>query len=213
MRRVSVVGNAGSGKSTVARALAARLGVPWVELDAIYHQAGWRPLAPEEFRARVTAAIATDGWVVDGNYSAVRELVWARADTVVWLDPPRRTVMGRIIWRTLKRAAFGTRLWNDNREGWRNLFTTDPDSSVVAWAWHQHATYRQRYATATGAAGWAHLRFIRIRSRSDLRHLLLRAAPVTAPPAHPRPGGRYTSGRGTDQGGCPPGGDPQGDLP
>jgi adenylate kinase family enzyme len=199
-----VVGNAGSGKSTVARALAARLGVPWVELDAIYHQADWQPLAAAEFRARVTAAIAADGWVVDGNYSSVRDLVWARADTVVWLDPPRRTVMRRIVWRTLKRVALGTRLWNDNRERWRNLFTTDPEQSVVAWAWHRHATYRQRYAA--GAAGRAHLRFIRVRSRSDVRRLLRRAERAG-------PGGRYTSGRGADQGGRPPGGDPQGDLP
>jgi len=73
-----------------------------VELDAIYHQPDWQPLAAEEFRALVTAAIAADGWVVDGNYSAVRELVWARADTVVWLDPPRLRVMRRIIWRTAK---------------------------------------------------------------------------------------------------------------
>jgi adenylate kinase family enzyme len=61
MRRVSVVGNAGSGKSTVARALAARLDVAWVELDAIYHQSGWQPLAVAEFRARVAATIAADG--------------------------------------------------------------------------------------------------------------------------------------------------------
>jgi adenylate kinase family enzyme len=92
VRRVSVVGNSGSGKTRLGRMLAERLGVPFVELDAIFHQAGWQPLPPEEFRARVEAAAAGDGWVIDGNYSTVRDLVWARADTVVWFDLPRLTV-------------------------------------------------------------------------------------------------------------------------
>src|SRR6266571_7794353 len=81
VRRVSVVGSSGSGKSTLASELAARLHVPHVELDAIFHQPGWTPLPEEEFTAAVAAAVAADGWVVDGNYSAVRPLVWARADT------------------------------------------------------------------------------------------------------------------------------------
>ena len=106
----------------MASTLAARLRVPWVELDAIYHQAGWQPLPVEEFRARVVAAIAADGWVVDGNYSAVQDLVWARADTVIWLDLPRWRVMGQLIWRSVNRAALGTRLWNGNRETWRGQF-------------------------------------------------------------------------------------------
>jgi adenylate kinase family enzyme len=171
VRRVSVVGNAGSGKSTVARALA-RLDVVWVELDAIYHQSGWQPLAVAEFRARVAATIAADGWVVDGNYSVVRDLVWANADTVIWLDPPRWRVMGQLFWRSVRRAAFGTTLWNGNREHWRNLFTVNPEHSVLAWAWQQHRVYRHRYTTATTDPGWAHLQFIRLRSRADLQHLL-----------------------------------------
>jgi adenylate kinase family enzyme len=168
-----VVGNSGSGKSMVASALAVRLGVPWMELDALYHQPGWQPLAAEEFRARVAAAIAADGWVVDGNYSVVRDLVWARGDTVIWVDPPRWRVMRQLIWRSVKRAAFGITLWNGNRERWRNLFTANPEHSVVAWAWHQHPVYRYRYTTASTDPRWAHLRFIRLRSRADLRNLLL----------------------------------------
>ncbi len=105
VRRVSVVGVSGAGKSTVARELSVILGVPRLELDGVFHQPGWEPLPDEEFRRAVAAEAAADGWVIDGNYSTVRPLVWARADTVVWLDLPKVTVMRQVVWRTLRRVA------------------------------------------------------------------------------------------------------------
>lgn len=172
MMRVSVVGNSGSGKSTLARTLATALGVPCVELDALFHQPGWAELPREEFRGQVDAATTGPGWVVDGNYSAVRDLVWQRADTVVWVDPPRRTVMRQIIWRTLRRAVLRTELWNGNRERWTNLFSRDPNQSIIAWSWQRDDVYRRRYATAATDPAWQHLRFIRVRSRADAQALL-----------------------------------------
>ena len=172
MRRVSVVGVPGSGKSTLGRQLAERLAVPYVELDSIFHQPGWTPLPQEQFRRRVAGIASGDGWVIDGNYSAVRPLVWARADTVVWLDLPRRTVMRRIVWRSISRAAARTELWNGNRERWRNLFTWDEQESVISWAWHHYPVYRQRYAAAAHDPAYAHLRFIRVATRADVRQLL-----------------------------------------
>src|SRR5579875_4043583 len=79
VRRVSVVGCSGSGKSTVGRRLARDLHVPYIELDSIFHQPGWVPLPRDEFRRRVTEVVAADGWVIDGNYSSVQPLVWDRA--------------------------------------------------------------------------------------------------------------------------------------
>jgi adenylate kinase family enzyme len=170
VRRVSVVGNSGSGKTTVARALAARLGVAHVELDAIFHQPSWTPLPTDEFRQHVADAISGDGWVVDGNYSAVRDLIWARADTVVWLDLPRRVVMRRVAARTLRRMVSGEELWNTNRERWRTVF--DADSSIIVWAWTQHDKYRRRYATAAKAPEFGHLVFIRLGSTADVERFL-----------------------------------------
>jgi adenylate kinase family enzyme len=174
--RVSVVGNSGSGKSTLAQALANELGVPHIELDAIFHQPGWRPLPATEFLARVEAVTASGGWVVDGNYSTVRGLVWARADTVVWLDVPRPAVMRQLIWRTMRRAALRAELWNGNRERWRNLFARDPDQSVIVWAWQRHSVYQARYTAATTDPAWRHLTFVRIRSRAEAQRLLERAS-------------------------------------
>ncbi len=177
MQRVSVVGSAGSGKSTLSRQLAARLGAPYLELDSLYHQPGWVPLPDEQFAERVTAAAAGERWVIDGNYSRVRPLVWARADTVIWLDFPRRTVMRRLVWRTLRRVAGRAELWNGNRERWRNFFSWDPGVSVIAWAWQHYPVQRRRYAAAAADPAYAHLTFIRLTRAADLRRLLQAGQP------------------------------------
>ncbi|HEV3363290.1 MAG TPA: AAA family ATPase [Acidimicrobiia bacterium] len=172
MRRVSVVGNSGSGKSTLAKALAGRLGVPYIELDAVFHQPGWVPLPRDEFRARVAALAAGSSWVIDGNYSAVRDLVWAKADTVVWIDLPRPLVMRRVIGRTIRRAVRREELWNGNREPSSNWLTLDPERSIIMWSWTQHAKYRLRYAEAIADPALAHLTFVRLRSPADVRAFL-----------------------------------------
>jgi len=71
VRRASVVGVSGSGKTTVARALAGRLNAPLVELDGLMHQPGWVPKPEDQFKQEVEQATAQDKWVVDGNYRQV----------------------------------------------------------------------------------------------------------------------------------------------
>ena len=187
MQRISVVGNSGSGKSVLALELANRLGVAHIELDAIFHQPGWGELPVDDFRQRVTEATAAEGWVVDGNYSAVRDLVWQRADTVVWLDLPRHVVMRRILRRSACRVIFRRELWNGNRERWRNLASMDPATSIIAWAWTQHHAYRQRYSDAEADPAWSHLHFLRLRSAHEVSAFLasIQRLPSPAPKQHP----------------------------
>jgi len=69
-----VVGTSGSGKTTFARRLAAGLGIPHVELDALHWEPEWTEATDEVLRARVAEATAQDAWVVDGNCSRVRAM-------------------------------------------------------------------------------------------------------------------------------------------
>jgi adenylate kinase family enzyme len=181
VRRVSVIGTSGSGKSTLGRELASALGVPFLELDSVFHQPGWAPLPQQEFRDKARAAAATDGWVIDGNYSAIRDVVWERADTVLWLDLPRLIVMRRLVWRTFRRVATRQVLWNGNRERWRNFFSLDPEQSIIVWGWRKHAEYRARYDAASRDPANAHLTFIRLGSAREVRRFLAASGASPAP--------------------------------
>ena len=168
VRRVSVVGNSGSGKSRLGQRIAVALGVPYVELDAIHHLPGWQPIGPEEFVRRVAAITATEEWVIDGNYRTVvvDGPVWERADTVVWLDLPRWTVMRQVTRRTLKRVVRREQLWNGNREPLRNLWPWNHDS-ILHWAWTQHDKYRDRYGRAMATPALDHINFVQLRSHAE----------------------------------------------
>jgi len=180
VRRVAVVGNSGSGKTALGRQLASALGVRFVELDAIYHQRDWEPLPDKVFRRRVAEIVAEHAWVVDGSYSAVRDLVWARADTIVWLDLSRLAVTRQIVWRTLSRAITRAELWNGNRESWRAVFSRDPAQSIIRWSWTRHRRYQERFASLTADPSYAHLYVLRITSRSQAQRLV-RAVVANAP--------------------------------
>ncbi|MGE8360667.1 AAA family ATPase [Pseudomonas sp.] len=178
-RRISVVGCSGAGKTTLSRQLARRLGCRHVELDALYHQPDWQPLSTTPFKAAVADALQGDSWVVEGNYSAVRPQILAQADTVIWLDLPRVTVMHQLLRRTLKRLVTRQVLWNGNRERWYNLFSARPERSILLWAWTRHALYRQRYAEEMRNAP-AERRYVRLDSRQAIEAFL--ASLPDAPP-------------------------------
>jgi adenylate kinase family enzyme len=127
VRRVAIIASAsGNGKTTLGRALARRLEVPFVELDALVHGPGWVETPDAELRGIVEPIVASDGWVIDGTYQRkLGTLVLAAADTIVWLDQPIRVWLPRLYRRTRRRIGGAERIFNDNQESWR--------TALVGW--------------------------------------------------------------------------------
>jgi adenylate kinase family enzyme len=167
VQRVLVIGQSGAGKTTVARQLATVLRVPHLELDAFFHGPGWE--SNPTFVSDVDAATATRGWVVDGNYPPVRDLVWSRADTVVWLDLARTTTLRRVLLRTAGRLVTRLELWNGNREQWRTVLRA---SHPIRWTWQTHHPHRAAYEARLRDRRWEHLAVVRLRTPAMVRRWL-----------------------------------------
>jgi hypothetical protein len=114
-RRILVIGASGSGKSTAARLIAMKFVLTLVETDPFYWGPGWVPARSHE--VRMLAERATDGaeWVLDGNFDELRDLVWARADAIVWLDYPTALILGRVVRRNLLWMLARSEVWSGNR--------------------------------------------------------------------------------------------------
>lgn len=160
--RIVVVGSTAAGKTTMAGELARRLGLRHVELDALFWEANWTQAATGVLRERVAAAVLDDGWVVDGNYSAVRDIVWPRADMVVWLDYSLPLILVRLTRRTIARVASREELWNGNREElYKQLFTR---KSLYLWVLQTYRVRRRKIAQLITEPEHAHLTFVHLRS-------------------------------------------------
>ncbi|MFI5618689.1 adenylate kinase [Streptomyces sp. NPDC051567] len=178
MQRVLVVGISGAGKSTLARALERRLGLPFHELDALHWNGpGW---AVSGSFAEDTARLAGTGrWVFDSlGPPAVRDLLWERADTVVWLDHPRYVVMRRVLLRSLRRSLLRERLFGGNRESWREWLRAD---HPAWWAWTRYASRRAEILRRAGDPRFAPLRVVRLRSPGAADAWLRAQAPGPGP--------------------------------
>jgi len=160
-QRIAVVGTTGSGKTTLAHRLAHRLDIPHVELDALHWGPDWIPVPTAIFRERIARALSGRQWVVDGNYGKVRDIVWGRADTVVWLDYALPVVVGRLLWRTLRRVVTREELWSGNREGVRGTLSHD---SILLWALRTYWRRRREYPALFASPEHAHLTDMRLPS-------------------------------------------------
>jgi adenylate kinase family enzyme len=164
-QRISVVGSTGSGKTTTARHLARILDLPCIELDALYWDKNWTGVPEDVFQARVAEAAQGESWIIDGNYSRVRPLIWHRADTVVYLNYSFGRVLWQLLGRTLRRSFIGEELWSGNRESlWRSFFSQE---SILWWMLTTYFRRRRQYARLMQQPEYAHLRVIQLTTPSQ----------------------------------------------
>ena len=171
-RRILVAGTSGAGKSTLARRIAAASGVPYAEIDALFHGPGWTPRP--SFLAEVDAFTSQPGWVTEWQYDSARELLADRAQLIVFLDYSRVRVMRQVVARTVRRRVRREKLWNGNVEGPLHTIFSDPEH-IVRWAWTTHATRGELVADA--ARRRPHLEVVRLRHPREADAWLAAAFP------------------------------------
>jgi adenylate kinase family enzyme len=169
VNRIRVVGTSGVGKSTTAVAIARRLDVPCLELDAVHWLPDWQERDRDDFRSIVLDFATTrPRWVIDGNYSSrLGDCLDPLTDVYVWLDLPRWQVTRAVLGRTIRRSITREELWGSNREHLSSLLKRDPLDNIVLWSWTQHRPQRERYdqQSRTGSPDWIRLRSRRAVSR------------------------------------------------
>ena len=176
--RFLIVGTSGAGKSTFAQALAKAMACPYIELDRLYWGADWQPVPHSSFENAVRESTLGERWVADGNYSAVRDLLWSRATHVVWLNFGRTSVFPRLLWRTISRAILRTRLSHGNRESLRMAFLSR--DSILLWSYTTFAKNRIRFPKLREDPRYAHLQWTEITRPSQAKEFLKSCTPNKA---------------------------------
>ena len=171
-RRIIVIGVTSAGKSTLAEQLAAKLGLNFIELDALHWEPNWVGAAPEVFRQRVMDAIAAPGWVIAGNYSLTRDLTWPRAEAVVWLDYPLRTVFWRLLTRTLRRWWTRELLWGTNRDNLWHHFKLWSQESLFHWLFKTYWRRKREIPHFLARPEYAHLKLIHFKTPQETENWL-----------------------------------------
>lgn len=159
-----MIGTTSSGKSTLAEALAKKIGGDFIELDALHWEPNWVEAPDDIFRERVEKAIRAESWVVAGNYSAVRDIVWLRASAVIWLNYPFPTVFWRLLTRTIRRVFTREELWNGNRESFWGHLKLWSDESLFHWLFKTYWRRKREYPLLFTEPQNGHLQVLEFKS-------------------------------------------------
>ena len=154
----------------MARRVATILQAPHIELDAIHWLPGWQERDDDEFRELTQAAVAAGRWVVDGNYAMVRDIVWPRATTVVWLNYSFPVVLWRAFRRTLIRSVGRQTIFSENKETIRRSFFSR--ESILLWVFMTYRLRRNQFQAIFDDRDYPEVEFIELRNQRDADQFL-----------------------------------------
>lgn len=163
MERVMIIGCGGAGKSTLARQLGEKIGIPVVHLDQLFWRPGWEPVSREEFDRLHREAIAQEKWIMDGNFDRTMAERIEHCDTVVYLDFSRFACLLGVAKRIL--TTYG-QVRPDMGEGCPERI----DLEFLQWVWKYNRDNRQRNYELI--AQYPNARPIILRNRRQVRRFL-----------------------------------------
>jgi len=169
-----IIGTTGSGKSTLAQQLADKFGYDFIELDDLYWEPNFQPAPLEVFRARVEKAIQAERWAVAGNYHVARDLVWPRAEAVIWLDYSLPFIFGRLWKRSWRRWRSQEEICNGNRENiWIHFKLWSPES-LFHWLLKTYWKRKREYPVLLQLPEYRHLEVIHLKNQNETNEWLER---------------------------------------
>lgn len=172
MKRVMVVGTSCSGKTTFAHRIAEALDIPCLELDAVFWGPNWSECPTAEFREVVRKRVASQQWVVDGNYGKVRDILLSRATDAVWLNYSFPVVLWRALSRTCRRIVSAEELFGGNRETFRKSFLSR--ESILWWVIRSHRGRKRLYSELFTVGAGAGVRLTELRRPREADDLIAR---------------------------------------
>lgn len=166
-QRIVVIGTTSSGKSTLAEELAKRLDMDFIELDALHWEPDWQAAPLEVFQAWVERAIQAERWIVAGNYHVVRDLIWPKAEAVIWLDYSLWRIFWQLTCRTFKRWWTQELLWGTNREPLLVHFKLWSQESLFHWLFKTYWRRKRETPDLLTMPEHRHLKLIRFKHPRD----------------------------------------------
>lgn len=171
-KRVVVVGVTSSGKSTLAENLSQRFDLSCIELDELNWEPNWQAAPLEVFRARVEKATQAERWIVAGNYHIVRDLIWPKAEAIIWLDYPFSTVLWQLTHRTFRRWWNQELLWGTNREPLWTHFKLWSNDSLYHWLFKTYWRRKREFPMLLSQPEYQHLKLIRFTDPKETKEWL-----------------------------------------
>jgi adenylate kinase family enzyme len=165
MQRIVIIGTSCSGKTTLAKSISLKLNIKHIELDELYWKANWVERETDDFKKIVVEEIKAENWVVDGNYSVIREVLWSRSTTIIWLSYPFVTVFYRAISRSIKRLVTKEIICAGNTESFKRSFFSK--KSIILWVINTHRKKREQYSKVLYNGSFLLKRVIELKSQSE----------------------------------------------
>ena len=166
-KRLVIIGTTSSGKSTLADRIAKRFGLNFIELDALHWEPNWQEAPLEVFRERVRMATQAERWIVSGNYHVVRDLVWTKAEAVIWLDYPFPLVFWQLTRRTFTRWWTQELLWGKNIEPFLVHFKLWSQESLFHWLFKTYWRRKRETPQLLSLPEHGHLQLIHFKHPSE----------------------------------------------
>lgn len=172
-KRILVIGTTSSGKSTLANRIAEKISADFIELDSLHWEPNWVEAPDELFREYVEKATSSQVWVVAGNYHVVRDIIWPRAEAIIWLDYPFHIVFWRLLTRTIRRLMRREKLFSGNVEnGWMHLKLWSQES-LFHWLFKTYWRRKREYPMLFALPENRHLQVIHFKRPKEAEDWLM----------------------------------------